>query len=335
MDEIVHQSSCSWQKSLQQLITKPEDLLQRLQLDRCYLPAAVKAAELFPLKVSEHYLKQIEPGNIADPLLRQILPLDAEFVDAAGFDQDPLQESKANPVPGLLHKYASRVLISITQACAVHCRYCFRRGFDYKSNNAGRQGWDAMLQYIQQAPAVNEVIYSGGDPLTASDNYLRDLTCLLASLPQLTRLRIHSRLPILIPERINDEFIHWLTEHVSLKPVFVLHCNHPREISVSVRKALEKLHQAGIMLLNQSVLLKGVNDHADTLIALSETLFAAKVLPYYLHLLDRVQGTAHFEVEEFEAKKLLQQVSAKLPGYLVPKLVREVAGESGKQAIWF
>lgn len=335
MAEIVHQSSCSWQKSLQQLITKPADLFERLQLDQRYLPAAIRAAELFPLKVSEHYLQQIELGNIADPLLRQILPLDAEFDHAVGFIQDPLQESNANPVPGLLHKYASRVLITVTQACAIHCRYCFRRSFNYKNNNAGRQGWDAMLQYIQQAPAVNEVIYSGGDPLTAPDNYLRDLTCLLASLPQLTRLRIHSRLPILIPERINDELIHWLTEHASLKPVFVLHCNHPREISAAVQKSLEKLNQAGIMLLNQSVLLKGVNDRADTLIELSETLFAANVLPYYLHLLDRVQGTAHFEVKEFAAKKLLQQVSANLPGYLVPKLVREVAGETGKQAIRF
>lgn len=333
MAEIVHRIVASWQKPLQNLISKPEELFTRLQLDPVWLPAAERAAELFPLKVSEHYLQQIELGNIHDPLLRQVLPLDAEFNAVAGFSQDPLQETKANPLPGLLHKYSSRVLITVTQACAIHCRYCFRRGFDYKANNSGRKGQQAILDYIKSKPEVNEVIYSGGDPLTASDDYLRDFTRALAELPQLTRLRIHTRLPLLIPERICPELIAWFTETPQLKPVLVLHCNHPREISEAVKQALQTLAQAGVTLLNQTVLLKGVNDNAETLIALSEKLFSANVLPYYLHLLDRVQGAAHFDVNELQAKQLMQAISAKLPGYLVPRLTREIAGESSKTLV--
>lgn len=333
MAEIVHRIAPAWQKSLQKLITTPKDLFVRLNLDPALLPAAEQAAQLFPLRVSEHYLQQITVGDINDPLLKQILPLAAEFHQVAGFCADPLIEKQQNPVPGLLHKYSSRVLLTITQACAVHCRYCFRREFPYTANNPGRKGWAAIIEYIKNFPAINEVIYSGGDPLTLSDDYLQALTAELAQLPQLIRLRIHTRLPVLIPERICNELINWLTQHPHLKPVLVLHCNHSREISAAVKTALKKLANHGITLLNQSVLLKDVNDNAETLIALSETLFDANVLPYYLHLLDRVTGTTHFEVSETNAVQLMQQISAKLPGYLVPKLVREVAGELAKVVI--
>lgn len=322
-----------WKHSLANLITQPEVLFERLQLDKAYLAEAKRACKLFPLRTTDHYLQQIEPGNIHDPLLKQILPIGAEFETTKGYSSDPLNEAEFNPVPGLLHKYESRVLLTITQACAIHCRYCFRREFNYSDNNPGKKHWPDIINYIKQRPAINEVIYSGGDPLTANDNYLSELTAELALLPQLTRIRIHSRLPILIPERINKSLLEWLTTHKCLKPILVLHCNHPRELSKDVCQALSTLKQAGITLLNQAVLLKGINNNAKTLIDLSEALFNAGVQPYYVHLLDRVKGTAHFEVLESDALKLMNAIRAKLPGFLVPKLALEESGKLSKTEI--
>lgn len=319
-----------WQASLMKIITNVKVLFESLELDPIYLSQAEKASQLFPLRVTEHYLQQIEKGNIHDPLLQQILPLDLEFSVVKGFTPDPLQEKYFNPLPGLLHKYESRVLLTITQACAIHCRYCFRREFNYAENNAGKKARKDILNYIKQHPEIKEVIYSGGDPLMASDSYLAELTGELAMLPQLLRLRIHSRLPILIPERINEDLLSWFTNYPQLQKIFILHCNHPNEISKEVIQSMQKLKQAGITLFNQSVLLKNINDDWKTLVALSEALFKAGVQPYYLHLLDRVKGTAHFEVTEERAKEIMQQVCAKLPGYLVPKLTREEAGFSAK-----
>lgn len=335
MAEIVHRTPPAWQKALHTLITEPKVVFETLGLDTIYLPAAEKAAQLFPLRVTEHFLKQIKPGDIQDPLLKQILPIGDETIEKEGFTSDPLHEQEVNPIPGLLHKYSSRVLLTVTSACAIHCRYCFRREFAYQENNPGRKGWPAIVNYIREHPDVNEVIYSGGDPLTASDDTLAQLTQQLSALPQLRRLRIHTRLPLLIPERITDEFITWFTKYPHLQPIFVLHCNHPNELSDEVKSALQKLHQMHVTLLNQTVLLKGVNDNAETLIALSERLFEMHVMPYYLHQLDRVKGTAHFEVGEKETSTLLKAVSSKLPGFLVPKLARELPGGDAKVYTFF
>lgn len=337
MTVIVHRIDSSkqkvWQTSLINSITNAKSLFERLELDPIYLPQAEKASQIFPLRVTEHYLQQIEKGNINDPLLKQILPLQIELDDIKGFTADPLQEKRFNPLPGLLHKYESRILLTITQACAIHCRYCFRREFNYNENNPGRKAWQTIIDYIKQHPKVNEVIYSGGDPLMASDDYLAELTDKLAKLPQLTRLRIHSRLPVLIPERINGALLDWLMSSPKMLKIFILHCNHPNEISKDVIESLQRLKQAGVLLLNQSVLLKGINDDSQTLVKLSEELFKAGVQPYYLHLLDRVKGTAHFEVDEKHAKQIMREVTAKLPGYLVPKLAREEAGSVAKTVL--
>ncbi len=338
MSAIVHRIPPSkqkpWQDALKNLITKPEVLFQRLNLDLSYLTAAKNAATLFPLKVSEHYLQQIRPGDFNDPLLKQILPIDLEFETAEGFTSDPLNEQQFNPMTGILHKYQSRILITVTKACAIHCRYCFRREFNYGANMPAKKSWESVIAYIKQHPEINEVIYSGGDPLSASDRHLQQLTQMLAKLAQIKRIRIHSRMPLLIPERITDDCVNWLSEHDTIQPIVVTHCNHPNELSSEVKQALERLREAKVTLLNQAVLLKGVNDDINTLIDLSEKLFSFGVLPYYIHLLDRVRGTRHFEVNENDALRIFAGLRAHLPGFLVPKLVRENAGETSKTPVF-
>lgn len=326
------QASSSWQTALANCITDPRHLLELLELDMTLLPAAQRAATLFPLRVTQSFLQRIKKNDIHDPLLRQILPLDCELKESAGFSTDPLAEKNANPIPGLLHKYHGRVLLTLTGACAINCRYCFRRTFPYQDNNPGTTGWEKALTYIANDPTINEVIFSGGDPLVAPDKLLATFSQKIAAIPHVKTLRIHSRLPIVLPERITENFITWFTG-TRLNPILVIHCNHPQEINTEVALALQTLRDAKIVLLNQAVLLKNINDNAETLIQLSETLFNQGVLPYYLHLLDRVQGTAHFEAEETIAKQLMIDIRKKLPGYLVPKLVREVAGESAKSPI--
>lgn len=322
----------TWQKALGDLVTDPRELFELLDLDHGYLADAIAATKLFPLRLPRQFIDRMEPGNISDPLLQQVLPLKAEFIQKPHFTTDPLQESQHNPLPGLLHKYHGRVLLTIAGSCAINCRYCFRRTFNYDQNSPGMNGWDRIIDYIKARTEINEVIYSGGDPLIANDNYLSRLTKKLGQIPHLKRLRIHSRLPIVIPERICDDFVAWFASS-RLQPILVIHCNHPNEINKSVIEKMQQLKQCGVVLLNQSVLLKGINDDAETLIALSERLFAANVMPYYLHLLDRVSGTTHFEVSEQKAKYLLLQITTKLPGYLVPKLVREEAAASAKSLI--
>lgn len=324
----------AWQHALVDLITDPEELLTILDLDPALLPAARLAAQAFPLKAPRGYVARMQKGNINDPLLRQILPIGAEAEIVAGYVNDPLEEQGANPVPGLLHKYQDRVLVTLTSACAVHCRYCFRRHFPYSENNPGTAGWDRIVNYISEHMEINEVILSGGDPLAVSDKLLTLFTHKLGKIKHIKRLRIHSRLPIVLPERITPEFIDWL-QALPFQAVLVVHANHAQELDESVVAALAKLRDAGIVLLNQSVLLRGVNDNVDVLVNLSERLFINGVLPYYLHVLDKVQGAAHFDLPGERARELHAALTARLSGYLVPRLVREIAGMPSKTNINF
>ncbi|MBB5211352.1 EF-P beta-lysylation protein EpmB [Microbulbifer hydrolyticus] len=318
-----------WQEEMADLVTDPKELLDLLQLDPHQLPQLAAASGLFQLRVPRPYLRRIRPGDPLDPLLLQVLPSAAELQPTPGFSDDPLQEASANPVPGVVHKYRGRLLLITAGQCAVNCRYCFRRAFPYSDNHLNRSQWQQALAYIREQSDLREVILSGGDPLVMSDRQLGWLARELAGIPQLDKLRIHTRLPIVAPSRVNRELLGWFTTS-RLKPVLVLHCNHANEIDQHVRDALGLLRAAGVTLLNQSVLLKGVNDNQQTLADLSDKLFDAGVLPYYLHQLDRVQGAAHFEVSDEHALTLVEQLRHRLPGYLVPKLVREVPAEKSK-----
>jgi len=318
----------SWQKILADVVTSFDELCQLLQLDPLQF-SATRAIQDFALRVPRGFIARMQKGNPDDPLLRQILPLAQEMQLTPGYTQDPLQEKQANPIPGLLHKYHGRVLLLVTGGCAINCRYCFRRHFAYQENMPGQAGWDVALQYIAENPDISEVIYSGGDPLLAKDDLLATLTQKISAISHIHTLRIHTRLPIVIPERIADSLLQVFTS-TRLKPVMVIHCNHANEIDSHVIEAVQRLRRADVVVLNQSVLLRGVNDCAETLIALSRRLFEVDVLPYYLHMLDPVQGAAHFAVSEEEAKKLWRTIANKLPGYLVPKLVQEKAGMTSK-----
>jgi EF-P beta-lysylation protein EpmB len=319
----------AWQKALIEAITDPAELLNLLELDESLLAPAQKAIRLFPLMVPRSYVARMEKGNPHDPLLHQVLPLGAELIETQGYEKDPLHEAEVNPVPGLLHKYQGRVLLTTVGTCAVNCRFCFRRHFPYAENNPGTEGWSEALAYIAKDDTISEVILSGGDPLISNDKTLQNFSDKLNKIAHVQRLRIHSRVPIVLPERITGEFIAWIKQ-LKQKPVLIIHCNHPREINAAVIAGLQKLAAAGVMLLNQSVLLTGVNDNADTLIALSEKLFSAGVLPSYIHLLDKVQNVAHFDMARENAVKLYQEMSRRLSGYLVPKWVYEQAGAEAK-----
>lgn len=323
-----------WRRELARAITDPAELLAALDLPSDLLPGARSAGELFPIRVPRGFASRMRPGDPRDPLLLQVLGRAEETETATGFSDDPVGEGPASavaPRPGVLHKYRGRVLFVVTGACAVHCRYCFRRAFPYDDNAAtgesgsGWSGWDGPLGYVAQDPSIREVILSGGDPLSASDERLGSLVRRIAEIPHVERLRVHSRTPVVLPERVDDGMLDWLAG-TRLRPVLVIHANHAREIDGAVRRAMGRLREAGVELFNQSVLLAGVNDSADALVELSEALFDARVVPYYLHLLDRVSGAAHFEVEEPRARSLVAEAAERLPGYLVPRLVREVAG---------
>ncbi len=318
-----------WRKALSQAVRNPAELLELLDLPVELLPAAQLAAARFPLRVPHDYVARMQKGNPADPLLRQVLPLGEELISAEGFTADPVGDLAAMTIPGLLHKYAGRVLLVTTAACGVHCRYCFRRHFPYGEANAASMDWQPALDYIAKNPSIHEVILSGGDPLSLSDQRLAQLVAQLAAIPHLKRLRLHTRQVIVLPQRVDSALLQWLTD-CRLQVIFVVHANHGNEISPAVTAALLQLKQTGATLLNQSVLLKGVNDDVQVLASLSEQLFEAQVLPYYLHQLDRVDGAWHFEVSDSQALKLLHALRNKLPGYLVPRLMREQAGQAAK-----
>ncbi|MDK1022803.1 MAG: EF-P beta-lysylation protein EpmB [Gammaproteobacteria bacterium] len=320
----------SWQESLSSSLLKVEDLLAYLELD--LPPSQWLEKPDFPLFVPRPYLSRIEKGNAKDPLLLQVLPLTSELHDSQEFSKDPLNESSFTPRKGLLHKYRGRVLIIASGTCAINCRYCFRRHFPYQEQQPDRNAWEAIFDYIARQPSISEVILSGGDPLTLNDTRLSWIASELAKIPHISRLRVHSRLPIVIPQRISPSLLDWI-EATPLQIVMVIHCNHPNELDEQVALYLQKLRHAGVSLLNQSVLLAGINDSAEVIISLSEKLFEMDVLPYYLHMLDKVSGASHFEVSSNAARKIYQQVIAGLPGYLVPKLVMDRPGTGSKTLI--
>ncbi|HWR87144.1 MAG TPA: EF-P beta-lysylation protein EpmB [Acidiferrobacterales bacterium] len=321
-----------WQTALGQAITDPAELLEVLGLGTEWLPAARDAARAFPLRVPRSFVARMRRGDPADPLLRQVLPLAEECLAVEGFGPDPVGDLAAHKAPGVLHKYHGRVLLTATGACAIHCRYCFRRHFPYAEANASAEHWHEALNYVTLHPDVREVILSGGDPLTLSDRRLAEFVQTIEDIPHIERLRLHTRLPVVLPERVTQELCAWLSG-TRLKTVVVIHANHAQELDAMTRAACARLVDSGATLLNQSVLLRGVNDSVAALAQLSESLFAAGVLPYYLHLLDRVQGAAHFDVSEFVARQLMAGLNARLPGYLVPRLVREQPGAPGKEIV--
>lgn len=324
----------NWQSQLSHLITDPLELLEVLQLSpEQLLSGAILASEQFKLRVPRAFVGKMTIGDPFDPLLLQVLPHHLELEDHPGFVTDPLDEESANHIPGVLHKYSSRFLLTLTGACAVHCRYCFRRHFPYQENLPKNDDWLNIQSYLASQPQINEVILSGGDPLTLSNRKLAQWIERLESIEHLKILRIHSRVPIVIPNRIDDEFIS-LLKNSRLRIILVVHSNHPAELDDFTCSKLLQLVQHDILVLNQAVLLKGVNDSADTLVALSHKLFEARVMPYYLHVLDKVKGAHHFDLEHHKIDLIYKEVLASLPGYLVPKLVREIAGEKNKTPLF-
>ena len=321
----------TWQKELAEAVKNPQQLLEILEIEQENDLISQLARKQFPMLVPMPFVKKMQKGNINDPLLKQVLPISDEELTVKGFTTDPLVEQN-NQQQGLLHKYKSRVLLILKTGCAVNCRYCFRRHFPYAENSINKSELTNIIAYIQNNPDVNEVILSGGDPLMTKDKQLFELFDQLEALPQLTRLRIHTRLPVVIPSRITQGLVNRLQKS-RFNIVLVLHINHQQEIDADFASAMQRCHQAGIHLLNQSVLLKGVNDHASQLVALSEALFSVNILPYYLFLLDKVQGAAHFDIDEIDAQKLHNAMQVELPGYLVPRLSREIAGQQSKTLI--
>jgi len=321
-----------WQTDMAEAVRDPRELLALLDLDPALLDSARRAAAAFPLRVPRAFLARIKKGDPADPLLRQVLPLGEELRDVPGYVRDPVGDMPSVAAKGLLHKYEGRVLLVTTGACGVHCRYCFRRHFPYSEENARSGEWQEALDYLKGDTSVCEVILSGGDPLALSDERLAALVRSLEHIPHLRRLRIHTRQPVVLPSRVDDALLSWL-KACRLQKVVVLHANHAREIDPAVTAACTRLRDAGATLLNQTVLLRGVNDSTDALAELSEALFAAQVLPYYLNLLDPVAGAAHFNVPEAEALGLMDALRGRLPGYLVPRLVREVPGAPSKMPV--
>ena len=320
----------NWQAQLRGVITSAEQLLSLLELQPQDVGFSAAACADFSLKVPMAFARRMQVGNPRDPLLLQVLARTEEMVKTAGYSRDPVGETgAANPGRGIIHKYRGRVLLLVTGACAVNCRYCFRRHFPYADNQNSRSEWRDALAYIAADASIEEVILSGGDPLLASDRYLAELVAQIAAIGHVRRLRIHTRLPVVIPDRVTGGLIDAIC-HPQLQTVVVIHCNHANELDSAVDAALARLASGGITLLNQAVLLAGINDSEAALCQLSERLFSAGVLPYYLHLLDKVQGAAHFDVEEAEGKRLMHAISARLPGYLVPRLVREEAGAPAK-----
>ena len=320
-----------WRRLQADLITDVAALCEHLGLDPARLPDGVDADSDFPLRVPRRYLDRIEPGNPDDPLLRQVLASGRERETVPGYGADPLEEAEHTPVPGLLHKYHGRALLVVTGACAVHCRYCFRRHFPYQTHLSGGR-WKQALAWLRERDDIREVILSGGDPLTLGNERLAALLEELAAIPHLDRLRLHSRTPVVIPERLDDGLLS-LLDAPRWRATLVLHANHPREIDADLAARCRTLGRAGVTLLNQAVLLAGVNDDADTLATLSDRLHDAGVLPYYLHQLDAVAGDAHFAVPDHRARALHAALRARLPGFLVPRLAREEPGEAAKTVL--
>ena len=321
-----------WQQALREAVRDPRELLDLLGLDRLAPRLSDEAMVQFPLRVPRGFVARMRRGDPRDPLLRQVLPLDDEMRPMPGFGLDAVGDGAAKTAPGVIQKYRGRALLVATGSCAIHCRYCFRRHFPYAEETAARDGWRDAVDLIRRDASIEEVLLSGGDPLSLSNGKLAELTGALADIPHLRRLRIHSRLPIVVPERVDDGLMGWLST-LPWPVTLVVHANHANEFDGTVDAALGRLRAAGVHLLNQAVLLRGVNDSVDALAALSERGFRAGVLPYYLHQLDRVAGVAHFEVDDARARALHAGLAVRLSGYLVPRLVREIPGDTGKRPL--
>jgi len=328
----VKRSGPSWQQAIKRAVRDRGELLRQLGLPAQSTALAQAAEDQFPLFVPQEWIDRIRPGDPHDPLLRQILPLDAETQPFRGFTADPVDDQTAALAPGLLRKYYGRALIVTTGTCAVHCRYCFRRHFPYEALSPPAVTWDQAIEWIAAEPDIQEVLLSGGDPLMLVDASLANLAQRLARIPHVRRLRVHSRLPIVIPQRVDDRLISWLSG-LRLTTIMVVHANHPAEIDVRVAAALERLVKAGVPVLNQAVLLRGVNDRAEVLIELCERLINLGVIPYYLHQLDRVAGAAHFEVPIERGREIIAQLRSRLPGYAVPRYVHERPGAPSKTVL--
>ncbi|QDU31926.1 L-lysine 2,3-aminomutase [Anatilimnocola aggregata] len=325
-------SSADWHAELKSAVRDPAQLLTALDLPDSLLPAARAAAKAFPLFAPGGYIGRMTPGRLDDPLLRQVLPLGEELDEVPGFAADAVGDAAATKSAGLIQKYQSRALLITTGACAVHCRYCFRRHFPYSTAPKSVDDWEPALDLIRADDSLDEVLLSGGDPLTLVDTTLAELAERLAAIPHLKRLRIHTRLPIIIPARVTSELLAWLCG-TRLTPLVVIHANHAQEIDDNVANSLARLVDAGVPLLNQSVLLRGVNDSTTALVDLSRRLTDLRVMPYYLHQLDRVAGAAHFEVPISRGLQLIAEMRTQLPGYAVPRYVQEIAGEAHKRVL--
>jgi len=318
-----------WQFELANAITSVDELLYELELEQ--LENRLVRNSAFRLLVPRAYVKKMQKGNADDPLLMQVLPVTAENT-LSGFT-DPVGDLNAMATPGLLHKYQGRALLVTTGACAIHCRYCFRRHFPYSASNPRKNEWKQALDYLHTHDDIHEVILSGGDPLVLDNAKLAELFTALEHIPHIQWLRIHTRLPVVLPSRIDDELI-TLLQKLRFRISFVIHANHANELMIDELEALQRLGSSSITLLNQSVLLKGVNDCSTSLATLSRRLYEAGVLPYYLHMLDPVQGAMHFDVPQSRAIEILNALKQALPGYLLPRLVREIPGEASKTAIF-
>lgn len=318
-----------WQQLLKDAIRDPLELCRLLELPEEFHSPAVAAARLFPLRAPRGFVSRMRRRDPHDPLLRQVLPLGEELTPDPAFRQDPVGDRAAEIAPGVLQKYNGRVLLVTTGCCAIHCRYCFRRHYPYHESPHGVTAWEPALEKLAADPSLEEVLLSGGDPWTLSDATLAALVQRLAAIPQLQRVRFHTRLPIVLPERVTRGLIDAISG-TRLTPIVVVHANHAQELDASVAAACQQLLHAGVVLLNQTVLLRGVNDDAGVLADLSRRLIACRVTPYYLHQLDRVQGAAHFEVPVARGLELLAELRRSLPGYLAPRYVAEIEGEASK-----
>jgi EF-P beta-lysylation protein EpmB len=331
------ESATAWKRSLAQAVRDPGELLERLKLPLSLLPTGFldgsqQAATEFPLLVPESYLARMQTGDAADPLLRQVLPLEEELDSVAGFSLDAVEDAEFRRAPGLLQKYAGRALLIAAGSCAVHCRYCFRRHYPYGNEPRRLADWAPAIAELEADGSVTEVLLSGGDPLMLGDERLHELVARLDRISHLRRLRIHTRLPIVLPDRVTDGLLDILRS-TRMTPVVVVHANHAAEVVGDCAAALRRLREAGLLVLNQAVLLRGVNDSVDALAGLSESLIDLGVTPYYLHQLDRVAGAAHFEVPIERGRLLIAELRRRLPGYAVPRYVQEVPGEPGKSVI--
>ena len=324
----------TWQQQYKESITEIETLCNELDLRPEQLPVSWAAWQQFPLRVPRSYVQRMHKSTPQDPLLLQVLPHAFEEQESIDFIADPVGDLKSIKSPGLLKKYHGRALLLATSRCAIHCRFCFRRHFPYSSQNPRTDVWRTALHEIARDTSIEEVILSGGDPLVLDERELGHLGRQIQAIPHVSRLRIHTRLPVVIPARINGEFLEWINS-CDLSIVIVLHINHPQELDQGLLEKLRKLSSTRCCLLNQSVLLRNINDDPDTLITLSEKLFDGGVLPYYLHLLDKVQNAMHFDVDEAKACQIMKKMAASLPGYLVPRLVKEKPEEPGKTLVPF